>query len=97
MKIMKEIVTELLEKKKNESFENIWEHVKKNSMKEWLSAYADTKESELERNKIGELYTMLTTQGDFVKDNTEKWSLSKNFSYEEVKKMKINIVELEDE
>ena len=96
MKIMKDTVIEFLEQKKAATFDQVWKDLNSKLKSTWQNSYS-TKEDELEKNKIGELYTMLTTNSDFIKDRDQKWSLTKFYTFDEAQKMKINVSELKDE
>lgn len=98
MKVMREVAVELLEKKDAASteiprlpFDAIWQHVNVEIGHKWEGA---TKK--FVNAKMGELYTMMTTNGEFVKDKDDMWSLTKNYTFSEIQKMKINVGELED-
>lgn len=95
METMKQVALEFLLEKKTATFKQTWDHVNKKLKANWNEKYSEKPEA-IEKIKIGELYTMLTSHGDFVKNEKEQWSLSKFYSFEEVQKMKINVGELED-
>lgn len=96
MKLMREITVDFLNEKKSATFNEIWEHIKETLSSEWSNSYK-AKEDEINKIKIGELYLMLTAQGEFIRKADETWSLVKFYSFEELRRMKINVVaELED-
>ena len=91
MKVMREVVVEILEQANGPmAFNTIWEKTQSELSSNWIDS------AKFLRSKMGELYTMLTTNGEFVKDNDDNWSLTKNYTFSEVQKMKINAGELDD-
>lgn len=98
MKVMREVAVELLEKKDESSpviprlhFNEIWAKVVEEIGSKW-----ESENKKFVNAKMGELYTMMTTNGEFVKDKDDMWSLTKNYTFSEIQKMKINVGELED-
>ena len=91
MKLMKDITIEFLEKKNSASFNEIWEYIKKELESEWESTYNE-KLDDILKLKIGELYLMLTSQGEFIRKSDSTWSLAKFYSHEDLQKMKINVI-----
>lgn len=96
MKIMKQVAFDFLEEKKSATFQETWDHVKIELKSDWETIYAKEKIDidAIEKLKIGELYTMFTTDGEFVKSEKDMWTLSHFYSYEQVQKMNINVGEL---
>jgi len=45
---------------------------------------------QIENEKRAELYTLITVSGEFVKVTDSKFGLIKDFTFEEVSKMKVN-------
>ncbi|NQZ66099.1 MAG: hypothetical protein HRT99_02650 [Mycoplasmatales bacterium] len=96
MKTMKTVANDFLLNKKTSEFEDIWNEVKKELLDDWKKLYPKTSENEISKVKIGELYSMLTSNGEFIRDTNELWSLSEFYTYEDVQKMKINVGDLGD-
>ena len=96
MKIMKQVAFEFLKENKTAPFEKIWENTINELSSDWQMIYKKLDITEIKKLKIGELYTMLTSDGEFVRNEKEEWSLSKFYSFEEVQKMKINVGEMGD-
>ncbi len=96
MKTMKMVAKEFLLAKKTADFQEVWEKVKGDLLSDWKDQYPKSSDHEIDRAKIGELYSMLTSNGQFIRDTNEKWSLSEFYTYEEVQKMKINVGDLVD-
>ena len=90
MKLMKDMTIEFLMEKNSASFDDIWTHIKTNLETEWTEAY-NAKIDDTFKLKIGELYLMLTSQGEFIRKADSSWSLAKFYSYEELQKMKVNV------
>ena len=90
MKLMKDIAIQFLDEKKSASFDDLWAHIKKTLEKEWEESY-NSKIDDIIKSKIGELYLMLTSRGEFIRKVDSTWSLVKFYSFEELQKMKINV------
>ncbi|WP_127942913.1 MULTISPECIES: hypothetical protein [unclassified Mycoplasma] len=88
-----EVVKDLLTEHKTLSFQEIWSSLKKTMAAKWSKNPTDLKSDEFEKKKIGELYYMLTVDGDFVRQNENHWGLTKRLSYEEIKKTRIRVPE----
>ena len=96
MRTMNMVAVDFLTETKTSTFKQVWTQVLKELKDDWKEIYEPLSIVDIEKIKIGELYAMLTTDGEFVKNEKDKWSLSKFFSFEEVQKMKINAGDLED-
>ena len=95
--VMFEFTEELLEKKGSATYEEIFDSLFKECEKIWEQDYADKKMNKIIEFKKGELYTMLTTSGNFIRTPENKWSLTKNFSFDEIQAYKTNIDEIDNE
>lgn len=95
MKTMKTVAKEFLLNKRTAPFKDVWNQVKAELLTDWTEQYLKASETEIDKIKVGELYTMLTSQGEFIRDTNEQWSLSEFYTYEDVQKMKINVRDLE--
>lgn len=96
MKTMQEVAYEFLLDKKKAPFNNVWDFVLNTLKKSWIETYPDKTEAKIIEVKIGELYTMLTSDGEFIKDTNDNWTLCKFHTFEDQTKMKINVSGLED-
>lgn len=94
MKAMQQIAYDFLKEKKTATFKQVWDEVSKGRKASWKEEAKTISVPKIEEIKMGELYTMLTTNGQFIRNKDEKWTLSEFYSYDEVQKMKINAVEL---
>lgn len=94
MKSIKDIAYNFLKEKEVASFKQIWDASAKELKSYWKVESSDLSVPELEKVKMGELYTMLTTNGEFIRNKDEKWTLAEFYPFSEVQKMKINAVEL---
>lgn len=96
MKNMLKVVEEFLKKNKDgATFNEIFDNVKVEMKETWTELFP-TKIKQIEEEKIGELYTLMCVDGRFVRNNEHKWFLVDVMSYDDVKRMKINIGEVEE-
>ncbi len=95
METMLEIARDFLSNgdDKSATFKKIWAEVLKVKKEQWKKDSPKVLVKEIESQKRAELYTLLTVSGEFVKTATDDFALIKNFTFEEVKKMKINVGE----
>ena len=94
MKTMESIAYNFLQECKKNTFNEIWEKILFEMQDEWKDSYLHASEKEIHKSKIGELYVILTSKGEFIKLEDE-WTLTEFYSYMDVQKMKINVTELE--
>ncbi len=95
MQTMLEVVRSFLEGSAdmNATFKQIWATVLKEKKDDWKKDSPKVLVKEIESTKKAELYTLLTVSGEFVKTEADKFALVKNYTYDEVKKMKVNVGE----
>lgn len=93
MKSMHMLVYEYLKEHGKRSFEQIYEHVKSITLPWWKERFTDLDESQIDQIKVGELYTLLSIDGDFSRQNEELWTLTETLTYEELKQSKIKVPE----
>lgn len=102
MKSMLEIAMDVVRENGELSFKDIFNKVKSIKESEWKQDEEGNKLTEekykgkLEK-KQGELFTYLTLDGRFVMTNTNVWDLVENHSFENIKKMRINVGENNEE
>lgn len=96
MKTMQEVAYEFLLDNKKAPFNKVWDFVLKTLNVSWKETFPDKSNDKIIEVKIGELYTMLTANGKFIKDTDGNWTLCQFHTFEELAKMKINVSELED-
>lgn len=93
MKLTLTLVHEFLESKDKATFDEIYATVKKELWNEWVETFNGMTENQIEARKKGELFTYLTTDGRFIMPDNDNWALAKNYSFDEIKKLRINIGE----
>lgn len=98
MKNMIDVAYDYLKEKDFASFKDIFTFVANEMNDQWKKTFSEKQFKDSVDDKRAELYTVLSVDGRFVRNNDNQWFLTENFSYEEVKKMRINIGEnIEDE
>ena len=95
MKTILEVSREFLVSKDDgiATFKQIWAEVNKEKRQEWKTESPKELIKDIESAKRAELYTLLTISGEFIKTENDKFGLVKDFTYNEVKKMKVNVGE----
>jgi len=93
-KIASDLAYEFLKEKDKATFNQIWKYVFDNKKNEWKEE-TDKLLKEIEEEKIGEFYTILTVDGRFIRVADDKWSLVENFTFEETKSLRASAVENE--
>lgn len=93
MRTMNLIVYEYLTKHSKKSFDQIYDYVKDELFSSWKERFNNLEEVAIDEIKIAELYTMLTVDGHFTRQNDELWTLTENLTYEELKQSKIKVPE----
>ncbi len=94
-KIASDLAFEFLEEKGEATFSQIWKYVFDNKKNIWKDEEPDKLLKEIEDEKVGEFYTLLTVDGRFIKIPDEKWALVKNYSIEKIKSLRASAVENE--
>lgn len=87
---MLSVTNNFLEEKETATFNQIYTAVAKALKSEWKKQNPKKLMAEIELDKKAELYTLITISGTFVKVSNSKFGLAKNFTFEEVQKMKVN-------
>lgn len=94
MKNMMDVVFQYLEKNKDGvQFQTIWAHVQTEMKATWKELFPTRLLKEIEEDKIGELYTLMSIDGRFIRDFESNWYLLEKLSFEQAKQMRINIGE----
>ncbi len=93
MHTMLSVAYEFLETKEEATFTQIWKEVIKKMKPLWKVHFPTLLIKDIEDKKISELHTLLTVDGRFTKTKKDVWVLIENYTYEEVKQMKVNVGE----
>ena len=95
--LMMDVAEKHLHKVKKSSFEDLFEAVKAEKLESWVTskAFKGRKESSVIDAKRGEFYTHLTTDGGFIILPSGEWSLAQFYNAEEVKKLRVNVENLD--
>ena len=97
MKTIASVAYEYLKKEEKASFDSIWKFVYQELKSSWKTRNPQILLKDLEEPKKSELYYLLTVDGRFIKVEDGEFSLVENFTYEEVKKIRMNApAEVED-
>lgn len=75
------------------TFKQIWGEVNKEKRKQWKAESPKNLIKDIESAKRAELYTLLTVSGQFIKTENDKFGLVENYTFNEVKKMKVSVSE----
>ena len=84
------ITTNFLLEKETATFNQVYQAVAKELKLEWKKQNPKKLMSEIELDKKAELYTLITASGQFIRMSNSKFGLARNFTYEEIQKMKVN-------
>lgn len=93
MKLMLTVAFEYLQTKGQATFKQLFDEVKKELKNHWKKSFPNLSADQIDTKKKGELFTYLTTDGRFVMTDNTHWGLMHDYSFEEIKKMKVNIGE----
>lgn len=97
MKNMLKVVEEFLKKnEKGATFNEIFDHVREEMKQTWKELFPTKLLKNIEDDKIGELYTLMSIDGRFVRNNEQKWFSIETLTFDEVKQMRINASEAEE-
>lgn len=75
------------------TFKQIWGEVNKEKRQQWKAESPKELIKDIESRKRAELYTLLTVSGKFIKTENDKFGLVANYTFNEVKKMKVSVSE----
>lgn len=87
---MLSITHDFLVEKETGTFNQIYQAVAKELKSDWKKQNPKKLMAEIELDKKAELYTLITVSGYFIKVSNAKFGLAKDFTYEEIQKMKVN-------
>ena len=93
MKLMLTVAFEFLDNKEQATFKQIFDEVKKELKTHWKKSFPTLTADQIDVKKKGELFTYLSTDGRFVMTDNTHWGLVQNFSFDDIKKMRVNVGE----
>lgn len=96
MTTMSEVAEQYLLKNGSAPFTKIWKHVFTTMKPQWKEQFPTKLLKDIEKSKIGELHTLLTVSGTFARLLNTEYVLAESLSYEEIKKLKINVESREE-
>lgn len=97
---MLDVAYDFLKKKESVNFTTLFDHVAEEMKPLWKERFPTVLLKDIYQDKAAEFYTWLSIDGRFIRDNANNWSLIDRYTFDEVKKIRINIgekVEAEEE
>ncbi len=88
---MLDISYEVLAQTDKQTLKQIYTAVAKELKPRWKEEQSNLSVPEIETNKLGELYKLLTVDGRFLRTKEGSWTLIEKFTIEERKSLKLQV------
>lgn len=92
MKLMLEVAYNYLRANKEASLSAVFDNVKKELENHWKNSFPGVTMEKIEEQKLGELYTYLTTDGRFVMLEKNVWTINATLTSQQLLSAKSKVV-----